>query len=324
MVFLIFLIAVVITVVSATKLSTYADAISRLSGLGSLLIGTFLLAVATALPEVTTTVSAIYLDNPDLAVGNIFGSNHSNLLILAVFDLVFRKRKMLSHIHRQQRYTALFGMLMILITAIAIFTTVEIPFIGVGIESLLIIVLYLLSLWVIQRTAGAGEEEDEATEASREEEKYSMKHAVIGFIITAIVIFISGTALTFSGDEIAVITGLGSSFVGSFLIAASTSLPEVMTVWTALKLNNENLAAASIFGSNLFNLVILVVCDLLYTGSLLQAASMSHTVTVLLLLMNSILISYAVSSDQRHRFYTWPSLLIILFYVLTMLWLYIV
>ncbi|QDI90886.1 sodium:calcium antiporter [Salicibibacter halophilus] len=324
MVYLIFLVAVVVTVISATKLSTYADAISRLSGLGALLIGTFLLAVATALPEVTTTVSAIYLDNPDLAVGNIFGSNHFNLLILAVFDLIFRKRKMLAHIHRQQRYTALFGVFMTLIMAIAIFATVEIPFLGIGIEAIFIIALYLLSLWIIQRTAGEEEEDDASENDSREKEKYSMKHAVIGFIITAIIIFISGTALTFSGDEIAVITGLGSSFVGSFLIAVSTSLPEVVTVWTALKLNNENLAAASIFGSNLFNMVILVVCDLLYAGSLLQAASMSHTVTVILLLMNSALVSYAVFFDQRRRFYTWPSLLMVLFYVLTMVWLFLV
>ncbi|QQK76937.1 sodium:calcium antiporter [Salicibibacter cibarius] len=321
MVYLIFLVAVIVTVVSATKLSTYADAISRLSGLGALLIGTFLLAVATALPEVTTTVTAIYLDNPDLAVGNIFGSNHFNLLVLAVFDLFFRKRKMLSHIHRQQRYTALFGVIMTLITAIAIFATIEIPFLGVGVEALLIVALYLLSLWIIQRTAG-DEEEDTFDESQEKEEKYTLKHAIIGFIITAIVIFIAGTVLTFAGDEIAVITGLGSGFVGSFLIAVSTSLPEVVTVWTALKLNNENLAAASIFGSNLFNMVILVLCDLLYEGSLLQAASMSHTVTVLLLLINSALVSYAVFSNRHRRFYTWPSLLMVLFYVLTMLWLY--
>ncbi|QQK80798.1 sodium:calcium antiporter [Salicibibacter cibi] len=320
MIYLIFLVAVIVTVVSATKLSAYADAISRLSGLGTLLIGTFLLAVATALPEVTTTVTAIYLNNPDLAVGNIFGSNHFNLLILAVFDLLFRKRKLLSNIHRQQRYTALFGVFMTLITAIAIFTTIEIPFLGVGAEALLIVALYLLSLWIIQRTTG--DEREGTFDESQKEEKYTLKHAIIGFIITAIVIFIAGTALTFSGDEIAVITGLGSSFVGSFLIAASTSLPEVVTVWTALKLSNENLAAASIFGSNLFNMVILVICDLLYAGSLLQATSMSHAVTVLLLLMNSALVSYAVFSNGHRRFYTWPSLLMVLFYVLSMLWLY--
>ncbi|MBB6448472.1 cation:H+ antiporter [Geomicrobium halophilum] len=320
MVYVIFIAAVIVTVITAHKLSTYADAISRLSGMGALLIGTFLLAGATALPEITTSLTAVYLDNPDLAVGNILGSNHFNILILAVFDLVFRKRKMLSHLHKQQRYTALFGVFMTLIVTVALFTTIEIPFLNMGIDSLMIIALYLLSLWIIQRTP-VSKEEKENSETPNEEE-YTLKHAVIGFIITAIIIFIAGTALTLTGDEIAVITGLGSSFVGSFLIATSTSLPEAITVLTALRLNNENLAAASIFGSNLFNMIILCLCDLFYAGSILQSASMSHTMTAIFLVINSSLVCYAVFVNGKRRFYTLPSSFMLLFYLATMTWLY--
>ncbi|SDI54598.1 sodium:calcium antiporter [Natribacillus halophilus] len=318
MVFVVFIVAAIITFAAATKLSTYADALSRLSGLGSLLIGTFLLAVATALPEVTTTVTAVFLDNPDMAVGNILGSNHFNLLILAVFDIIYRKRKMLAHIYKQQRYTALFGVFMTLVIALAIFMRLDIPILTIGIDALIIVALYLLSLWIIQRTPVPEQEKNH----SSQEEEYSLKHALMGFIIMAIIIFISGTALTLSGDQIALITGLGSSFVGSFLIAGSTSLPEVVTVLTAMRLNNENLAAASIYGSNLFNMLLLVVCDLIYRGPILQSISLSHAVTAIFLLINSSLVCYAMFARKNRRFYTWPSLVMILFYILTMVWLY--
>ncbi|WP_052361993.1 hypothetical protein [Geomicrobium sp. JCM 19038] len=154
------------------------------------------------------------------------------------------------------------------------------------------------------------------------EEKYTLKHAITGFVIAAIIILISGTVLTFSGDQIAILTGLGSSFVGSFLIATSTSLPEVVTVYVALKLNNHNLAAASIFGSNLFNLLILVLCDFLYPGSILLAASPTNIYTGGFLLLSSLVVTIAIFRAQTKRLSIALPLLMLLFYASSMVLLY--
>ncbi|UTW70670.1 hypothetical protein KHA80_01020 [Anaerobacillus sp. HL2] len=59
-------------------------------------------------------------------------------------------------------------------------------------------------------------------------------------------------------DRIAIVTGLGASFVGSFLLAASTSLPEAVACFVACRIRNYNLAIGSILGSNLFNVLIYV------------------------------------------------------------------
>ena len=110
MIFVLFGIAALITVVTAVKLSTYADVISEKSKLGGMMVGTLLLAVATSLPEVTTSLTAVFLDNPDIAVGNVLGSNMFNLLIIAVFDLVYRKEKLFSQTSFSHVYTAVLGM----------------------------------------------------------------------------------------------------------------------------------------------------------------------------------------------------------------------
>ncbi|WP_160141802.1 sodium:calcium antiporter [Salicibibacter halophilus] len=322
MVYVFFMLAIVVTVFAAVKISAYSDAISRLSGMGSLLIGTFLLAGATSLPEVTTSVSAVYLDNPDLAVGNVIGSNLFNLLILAVFDVMFRQRKIFKVIDPQQGYTALFGLLMMAIIPIALYFTIEVPFLNVGVDTIVIIALYLLSLWVVRRKSERPEKEEGTTEVPVKE-KYTLKQALSGFFAAAITILISGTMLTFAGDQIATITGLGSSFVGSFLIATSTSLPEAMTVFIAFKLNNSNLAAASIIGSNLFNMLILCLCDFLYDGSILQSASISHTATSVLLTVNSAILCYAIFSRNGRHVYLGPSVMIILFYIVAAVWMYV-
>ncbi|WP_084215563.1 hypothetical protein [Jeotgalibacillus campisalis] len=57
---------------------------------GQLLVGTLLLAGATSLPEVTTSLSAVLIGNNDNAIGNVLGSNLFNVFILACFDAVYR------------------------------------------------------------------------------------------------------------------------------------------------------------------------------------------------------------------------------------------
>lgn len=60
---------------------------------------------------------------------------------------------------------------------------------------------------------------------------------------------------------------MNASFVGSVLIAASTSLPELVTVVVAFRMANYAMAAGSILGSNIFNLMLLVVTDAFYRES---------------------------------------------------------
>ncbi len=71
---LFFVVSASAIVFAGTKLSRYGDQIAELTGLGRLWIGVVLMAAATSLPEVFTTMSAGWIDAPDLAAGNLFGA----------------------------------------------------------------------------------------------------------------------------------------------------------------------------------------------------------------------------------------------------------
>ncbi len=60
-------------------------------------------------------------------------------------------------------------------------------------------------------------------------------------------IIAGGVLLTDASDQVAVTTGLGHSFVGSLLLAVSTSLPEMTTTLSAVKLDYLDMAVASVF-----------------------------------------------------------------------------
>jgi cation:H+ antiporter len=116
----------------------------------------------------------------------------------------------------------------------------------------------------------------------------------IQLTLTATVILIAATLLTKNADIIAFKTGLGRSFVGVVLLATATSLPELGTGVTSVTLiggtGGADLAAGDAFGSNVFNLLIIGIIDLLWKkGSILRAVGPTPaTVGVLSIVMISL------------------------------------
>lgn len=319
MVFIYFILAAALTVYAAIKLSTYADVISEKSTMSGMLVGTVLLAGATSLPEVTTSVSAVMINNPDIAIGNMLGSNLFNIFILAMFDLYYRQKRLFNEASRDHLYTASLGLMLTLVTMIALIVRIDFTILGIGIDALLIAGLYALGIYYIGQRPKEPTTEQEVKEevGVSVTDSIPVKRAVIGFIIAALVIMGAGTALSVFGDQIAVVTGLGSSFVGSFLIAASTSLPEAVAVFVALKLGNVNLAFGSILGSNIFNMLIIAMSDVFYRGgSILADVSTSHLVTAIGITILSVLVMYSVlRKDVTSKFrYVLPSVLVVLVY----------
>ncbi|MBU9721791.1 MULTISPECIES: sodium:calcium antiporter [Bacillaceae] len=327
MMYLIFFAAATITVLCAIKLSVYADVLSERTSLGGMMVGTLLLAGATSLPEVTTSATAVFVNNPDIAISNVLGSNLFNLVILAILDVIYRKKAMMTQIYQEHLHTGLVSLGLTSMVLVALFINTDIAFLGIGIESYLLIIFYLFSLKLMENPENtltkveiAATDEVQEIDNKYQTKSISVKHAIVGFIIAAVIIFISGSLLTISGDMIATSTGLSSSFVGSIFIAGATSLPEVVTVIVAIQLLNYNLAVGNILGSNIFNLLILSFTDILYRdGSILSAASpVTIVIAAAVIMLNIIFIGsilYWQTKKKPTKGYILPSVIIIILYL---------
>jgi cation:H+ antiporter len=315
--------AAIVTIYIAIKLSTYADVLSTKTALGGMLVGTLFLAGATSLPEVTTSLSAIFLGNPDLATGNVLGSNLYNLLILASLDLYFRKQQIFEAAAAEHRFTVYLGIVLSAMILLFMWFDPALTLWGVGVGSYAIFGTYALGMFLLsRRKASAPQPAIEDEQGGVPVPDMPVSRAAIGFVVSAIIILASGTLLSISGDRIALMTGLGSSFVGSFLIAASTSLPEVVTCYVAFKLRNPNLAIGSILGSNLFNLLILTFSDLFYQkGPLLSVVESIHSLTAVFTIVMSLLVLYSLlrKSTTHPLAYSLPSTLMVTLYFVSSL-----
>ena len=88
---------------------------------------------------------------------------------------------------------------------------------------------------------------------------------------SAAVIFAAGSALALTGDALAEQTGLGASFVGVALVAASTSLPELSTALGAVRHGNHQMAVSNILGTNCLEVALFLPADIIYRGGPLLA-----------------------------------------------------
>lgn len=85
---------------------------------------------------------------------------------------------------------------------------------------------------------------------------------VLLFLASAAVVVLAGTVLSRQGDAIAERTGIGRVWIGSILLAGATSLPELATDVSAVRLEAADLAAGDLFGSSMANMLILAVIEL--------------------------------------------------------------
>ena len=304
------------------RLSRLGQVVAERTGLGGTWVGLLLLATVTSLPELVTGASAILLhDVPDIAAGDAIGSCLFNLLILAMLD-VRDPEPLTARMHQGHVLAAGFGLVQLGLLGLAIVSGRVMPSIlWIGLPSIGFVAVYVLAVRSITeseraRLAGVVEEV-----LPQEPSAMSLRAALMQYAATAGVLVIAASLLPALAEQLAALTGTGQTFIGTTLVAAATSLPEVVVSVAAARLGAIDMAAANLLGSNLFNVVILGIDDLLYTkGPLMAAIGPAHLTALLgTVLMTGIAIVGLTIRARRKRFrLSWDALAIVCAYFVTL------
>lgn len=242
-----FLLLAFLTVILSIRLSYYGDKITKQTKVGAAFVGGLLIASITSLPEFVTSVSAVVIDNAALSFGDIVGSNMFNVFILAVYNIYFFKKDVFKNTSRKYIFECL-----ILIT--------DYIFIVLGTNNIFInfVTFFLFCAYLIYMISVLKNKDEE----SNEEPDQKVNYVFIKFILTAVIMVFLSIMLTKEADKIAhMYPSFSSSSIGAMLLGITTSLPEVVTTFSLLKLGNFNMAASNMLGSNIFNFLVLSVSD---------------------------------------------------------------
>jgi len=321
LVWLAFLVCLGIILLAGTKLARYGDIIAEKTGLGGIWVGMVLLAAITSVPEMATGIgSAALVGSADLATGTLFGSNLFNLAILALLDVSYPVTPLLTIVSSRHSLLVIGIIVLTAIAGVSIivgeaFSGFSIGWLGVpGIIILITYVFFIRRMTKVENDSPAEETEDKQYDSE------SIKTVWFKFCLAALAVIGAGIWISFIGDEIAQVTGWGTSFVGSLFLAIGTSAPELVVTFAAIRIGSTDMAMADILGSNMFNIAIIFFIDIFYTeGPVLSGVSNVHLITVLTGILMAIIVIIGLRVRQRKKvfkFASWYSPPLLILYLL--------
>lgn len=258
-----FVLSAAAVVVAGTVLTRYADRLAVVTGLGHAWIGAILVAAVTSLPELTTDLYAVRQGTPDLAIGDLFGSCMTNMLVLAVADLATRQVRILTRVVINQALVGSLAIGLIAIAAAGIVVDPGVTIAGIGWAPWLIVLGYLGGSLLLHAHRRAPPFEP-AAEAIHSEAEHAegLGASVVGFLASAVVIVVAARFLASSAAALADAWGLTTGFFGLALVAVVTSLPEITVVGAGLRGGSYDLAVGNLLGSNAVNMALLFALDI--------------------------------------------------------------
>jgi cation:H+ antiporter len=309
----------ILIIFAGMQLTRNAEKISNALNMSTAWAGALLLPLATSLPELVVSRRAVIIDSPDLAGGNIYGSILFNLVLIALIDLLQGAGPLTARRKRGLIVSALLCVVIISFSCLAILISLPYRIGWIGIDSLLILLIFLLGSSAIVRL-----EKKPARSENESYPKNELAGAILRFSLAALVIIFAGSVLTDAADAIARETGLSHTLVGSIFVAVSTSLPELVTITTAVRLGLVEMAVANVFGANFFNILLLFFADIFYRrGLLLSSLSPDILIVALMgIILTAVALLGFIFPLRRHYFRLGvTSILIIGGYLLTLVFL---
>jgi len=228
-----------------------AVALARGAGLSPLLIGMTIVAAATSSPELVVSFDAALAGQPDIAVGNVVGSNIANaLLILGAAALISPITVDRLEIRRDAFVTVLATVALVLVALDGAVSRLE------GALFLVALGAYgATSYWLDSRrgspAAALHEEESEQLAALPRD----LPRALLALALGLGALLIGAQLLLIGSTGLARSWGVPEAIIGLTVVAVGTSLPELATSLAAAVRGQADIAVGNVLGSNLFNIL---------------------------------------------------------------------
>ena len=207
-------------------------------------IGLTVVSIATSMPELVTSLIAVFKGKSDLALGNIVGSNLANIgLIFGIGALVFP-------IGIQRRLIKVENPVLMAVTLTFLFFCMggQIS----RIEGLMLLVIMTVCVCLLVKFGSGSDESAEEVEGAG-----SVPKSIFAVVIGGLLLALGASVLVDSSVEMAGRFGVSEALIAVTMVAVGTSLPELAATIVAAARKEGDLIAGNIIGSNFFNIVLI-------------------------------------------------------------------
>lgn len=281
----------------ADRLTEGASALARRMNVPEIIIGLTIVAAGTSAPELFVSLVSALKGTPDLAVGNVVGSNTMNaMLIVGCAALVAPMTISKSTVKKDIPFSVAASVLLILIAVDS--------FLG-RIDGIILLLGFAIFMIYTLRQAKNGKQESNV-EVKLENPWLSGFYVLLGLglLVVGSNLFVS------SASHVAMALGISEGVVGLTVVAGGTSLPELATSVVAARKGQSAIAIGNVIGSNVFN--ILLILGLTATISTLQIEGVTTLDIAVMLISVSLVWLF---SFTRYTVERWEGALLVILYL---------
>ena len=247
MVWLVLIAGLILLIAGAELLVKGAARLAANFGIPALVVGLTVVAFGTSAPELAVSIKAAFSGQVELAIANVVGSNIFNILFILGIAALIAPLVVSQQLVRQD------VPVMVAISAVVVLMSMN------GridrIEAIILVaglLIYTAFLFYQGKRQGAGIDQKEEQQAG--EKVPTWKNLL--FIVTGLILLVLGARwLVESAVSIASALGVSEAVIGLTIVAAGTSLPEVMTSVIATIKGERDIAIGNVIGSNVFNIL---------------------------------------------------------------------
>lgn len=289
-----------------------ASNLAKSFGISSLVIGLTVVAFGTSAPELAVTLNASATAKPDIALGNVIGSNVFNILFILGLSALLSPLFVSRQVIKSELPVMIFAVILLFILA---FNNVIDQFEGI----LLVlsgIIYTVFTIWKSRKeeTLKHAKAENITESSSPSPRKIYILKSIFYALLGLVLLVIGSNLFVDASVNFARMFGLSELIIGLTIVSIGTSLPEVATSITATFKGEKDIAVGNVVGSNIFNIVyILGISSLINPSGLSVQSSLLYFDLPLLLFVSFVCLPLFFTGQEISR---WEGVLLFLFYLL--------
>ncbi len=297
------LVVFVVSLSALVKSSDYftgaAEKIGLMAGLSPFVVGVTIVSIGTSLPELISSVIAVYSNASEIVAGNVIGSNVANIFLIMAIGAIVGKRLRIHHNLLPVDLPILIG------SALFLGVTVMDKVFTFGEACIFVCCMLLFMAYTVNnRREQPGKN---GTPAERAPFRW---RPIIVLVLSGFMVFLGAKYTIESIIKISQILNIGSEVIAVTAVAFGTSLPELAVTFAAVKKDNAEIIVGNVLGSNIFNtFAVMGVPGLIST---LHVSDMLLFTGIPVMIVASLLF-LVVIVDRRMS--SWEGWFFILFYV---------
>ncbi|MDA3942903.1 MAG: calcium/sodium antiporter [Bacteroidetes bacterium] len=228
-----------------------ASALAKKNNISDLAIGLTIVAFGTSAPEMVVNIIASFANHSDIVFGNVIGSNNFNLfIVLGIVGLIFPITVQSTTVWKEIPIS--FVAVLVLFILANDFLFQESNILSRADGSILFVLFCLFLFYVYKQL------KNDIPKTTLSKENLS-NIKIWGLIVIGLTgLIIGGKLVVNSAIEIATEFGISEKIIGLTIVAAGTSLPELVTSVVAAFKKNSDIAIGNIIGSNIFNIFFIL------------------------------------------------------------------